>query len=41
MVSATSDTGQALTYTYDAVGNRLNVQGTPEPITPCAPKHAD
>lgn len=35
MVSATSDNGEALTYTYDAVGNRLNVQGTPE--LPTAP----
>src|SRR5690606_15444655 len=33
LVSASSDTGQALAYTYDAVGNRLTVQGTPEPVT--------
>ena len=34
-MNATSDNGQALTYAYDAVGNRLNVQGAPElPTTP-------
>lgn len=31
LVSVTSDNGQNVAYTYDPAGNRLELQGTPEP----------